>query len=70
MTKSDLSTPAEVEVSQRLVDLREAAAHLGVSTRTLWRWLPKHSIRHLRIGKTIRFRVTDLREFVEARLVN
>ena len=41
-----------------------------VYPRTLWRWLPKHSIRHVRVGRTIRFRVADLRESVEARLVN
>jgi excisionase family DNA binding protein len=47
-------------VHQPLVDLRAAAEHLGVSTRTLRRMVEREEVPFRRIGRTLRFNVALL----------
>ena len=42
------------------VDKKEAAAQLMVSVRTLSYWMRKRIIPFVKIGRTVRFRRTDL----------
>jgi excisionase family DNA binding protein len=51
-----------------VLDLREAGAYLGVSEGTLYRWVRAGEIPHLRFGRSIRFRVEDMEQFVRSRL--
>ena len=51
---------------------KEAAALLGITTRTLWRWIQLERVRPLRVGKGIRFsreevlRQCEMQEFGRA----
>jgi excisionase family DNA binding protein len=45
---------------QPLVDLKAAAAHLGVSTRTLRRWVDANRVPFRRVGRTLRFPLAAL----------
>jgi len=45
---------------QPLVDLRTAAEHLGLSTRTLRRMVEREEVPYRRIGRTLRFNLTLL----------
>jgi excisionase family DNA binding protein len=45
---------------QSLVDLKAAAAHLGVSTRTLRRWVDAGRVPFRRVGRTLRFPLAAL----------
>ena len=39
---------------------------VGVSTRTILRWAAAGEIPHIRIGKVVRFRATDVETFIES----
>jgi len=45
---------------QPLVDLKAAALHLGVSTRTLRRWVDANRVPFRRVGRTLRFPLAAL----------
>lgn len=53
-----------------MITITEAAEALGVSTKTVRRWIERRELRHFRLGRAIRIRQTDLVAFVEARLVD
>ena len=48
------------ELPARLICQSEAAAWLGVSTRTIRRWARAGLIREIRIGRTARYVISDL----------
>jgi len=61
-----------IEVGEELVDLpddrpltvREAARYLGVSPQTVYLWVERRQIPHLRVmGRNIRFLKSDLEPF-------
>jgi excisionase family DNA binding protein len=45
----------------RYLDKNQAAAALGISTRTLDSWINRRLIPYLKIGRTVRFDPDDLR---------
>lgn len=49
-----------------LVTPREAARLLSVSERTLWSIAAAGEIPRVRIGRAVRYRVADLRAYVDA----
>lgn len=56
-----------------LVDKAEAARLLGVSPRTIEAWVARQSIPFVKLGEgkrsALRFRPSDLRAWIEARVV-
>lgn len=54
------ATPAPL-----LVTPREAARMLSVSERTLWSLSAKGEIPRIKLGRSARYAVSDLREFIE-----
>lgn len=57
----------EGESSPRLITREEAAAMLGLKPATLAKWASTHRCRLkvLKIGSRVRYRVTDVEEFIE-----
>lgn len=53
--------------SSVLVDAREAARRLGISTRTLWTLTNRGELPAARIGRAVRYRPEALRQFAERR---
>lgn len=52
------------------VGYRDAAAYLGVAVGTLYSWVSARRIRFYKIGpRCIRFKIGDLREWIDARAV-
>lgn len=49
-----------LQTPQQLVDYDQAAAHLGVSTRTVKRWVAEERIPYRRIGRFVRFPLAAL----------
>ena len=49
----------------------QAAEILGVSVGTLsvWRSTKRYPLRYLKIGRTVKYRVKDLMDFAESRVV-
>ena len=47
---------------------REAAAALGISDRTLWEMTKKGLIPHMRLGRSVLYRVADLEQWFEDNL--
>lgn len=56
--------------SNKLLSRPEAARFLGISTRQIGNLIAAGAISHVRIGRSVRFRVRDLEEFVESRTVH
>lgn len=55
--------------TNQLMRPREAAKWLQVSERTLWTLTQKGEITSIRIGRSVRYDMSDLIEFVESRKV-
>lgn len=53
----------------KLLTPKEAAEILGVSTGTLdvWRCTGRYNLRYVRVGKLIRYNLSDLQEFISSR---
>ncbi len=61
------STPAALTVADRLLDVHEAATLLGLkSPRTLYKWAYAGRIPSVKIGKLLRFRLSDLESLIAA----
>lgn len=63
MSKTEKSTPTA------LVGYREAAQMLGISPRTLEEWVGRREVPFYRIGRLVRFSVTDLGDWIETRRI-
>ena len=53
-------------ITDGLLDKREVAARLRISPRTLDSWLRKKRIPFFKIGTTVRFRMSDVLERLQA----
>ena len=47
-----------------LVDSRETARLLGIGTRTLWTLTARGDIRAVRIGRSVRYSVTAIHDYI------
>ncbi len=52
-----------------LLKPKEAAALLSVSERSLWTLMRNGEIPHIRIGKSVRYYISDLKEWIETKRV-
>ena len=50
---------------EKLVDIREAARFLAVSVSTLYGWVWQRKISFVKVGRAVRFEMSDLRKFIE-----
>ena len=50
-----------------LLNAKEAAAALSISPRSLWSLTASREIPAVRIGRSVRYSLDDLREFIESR---
>lgn len=61
LDEAPLITPPTVNgVEQRLVAVPTAAAMVGVSARTVWRWVADGRVRGLKLGGATRIPIADL----------
>lgn len=45
------------------INAKQAATYLGVSVRTVWAWCYERRISSYRLGRTVRFKISDLEEY-------
>jgi excisionase family DNA binding protein len=62
----DAPTSFRVNAMDKYLTAKEVAALMGVSTRTLWRWIKAGRVRPIRIGKGIRFSRDQVMQEIEA----
>jgi len=53
-----------MDSEQRLLKPQETQLHLGVSERTLWRFIAEGRIAYVRVGAQLRFRKQDIDAFL------
>ena len=77
MAKTKTKTPAAAFVvtrsgRERFLTDHEVAAWLGVTTSTLsiWRCTKRYPLNYVRVGRLIRYRESDVLQFVESRMVS
>lgn len=60
-----------IAVSCPTWDAKESAEFLGLETQTLaaWRCSGRYSLPYVRVGRKIRYRISDLERFLESRTV-
>ena len=58
--------PTSPNSLQLLLTPRQAARALAISPRKLWGMTARREIRHLRIGRLVRYAVSDLRQWIAA----
>jgi excisionase family DNA binding protein len=66
MNHSCLSDSRSVQWTEdeRPINVKEAAKYLGVSPQTVYLWVERKQIPHLRVmGRNIRFLISDLHSF-------
>ncbi|MDR3274063.1 MAG: helix-turn-helix domain-containing protein [Puniceicoccales bacterium] len=53
-----------------MLSVREAAEFLSIKERTLTDWLTtkRYPIKHIKVGRLVRFREEDLLEFIESQV--
>lgn len=66
-TYASSSRPFGCDPTDRLVGETEASRLLGVKPSTLrkWRWSGRGPIRFIRVGRSVRYALCDIRAFVE-----
>jgi excisionase family DNA binding protein len=63
VSRTDRSQPAEQKIEPPM-NVKEAAKFLGVSPQTVYLWVERKQIPHLRVmGRNIRFLKSDLEPF-------
>jgi excisionase family DNA binding protein len=66
-TNTNTNTNTHTNTDTNLVDATTASFHLSVSRRTITRWAKAGRIKSYRLGGfALRFRVSDLDEFIAA----
>lgn len=53
-----------------LLNIKEAASYLRISTSTLYRWVHQKKIKHAKIGSRVLFSNDYLKEFININTVN
>lgn len=58
--------------TQKLLSRKEAARYLGCTTGTLaiWKCTKRYSLPYVRIGRNIRYKLSDLMNFIENNTTN
>jgi excisionase family DNA binding protein len=54
---------------ERLITKRELAQAWGVSTRSVDNWVANGQLKHVKLGKSLRFIPGDVAEFLEKRTI-
>lgn len=60
-----ISTQNPTSPAKLAVDASQAAIMLSISERTLWALTNSGQVKHVRIGRMVRYRIGDLEEFLE-----
>lgn len=64
---SEVRGSAANQVERLLLTPKEAAQAMTISPRTLWTLTNSGQILHVRIGRSVRYDVADLRRWIERR---
>lgn len=69
--KEKLTIPVHQE-NYRLLSRKEAAELLGIKEITLaiWKSTKRHQLPVVKVGRLVRYRLSDLHDFIERRTVN
>ncbi len=50
---------------KRLLTFEEAKELLGIKSSTLYAWVNMRKIKHIKLGRLLKFRQDDIEEFIE-----
>ncbi|MDG6026029.1 MAG: DNA-binding protein [Candidatus Brocadia sp.] len=53
----------------KLLDMNQAAGYLGIKKNTLYQLCMRNEITRVKIGKLNRFRMSDLQDFINKRII-
>lgn len=54
-------------MEKMLLNIKEIAAALGVSTATVNKWKKGEGLPHIKVGKSVRFREADVRAWLDTK---
>jgi len=58
-----------IDTEIKLLDMNQAAEYLGIKKNTLYQFCMRREITCVKIGKLNRFRMLDLQDFINRRIV-
>jgi excisionase family DNA binding protein len=61
-----MTSSADIDIRPAVLTKAQAAKYLAISEVTLSRLIKAGDIPHTRVGKSLRFRIVDLDEYLEA----
>lgn len=53
-----------VATRAKLIDMDEAAAYLGLQKSTLYEWISKKQIEHIKVGRLVKFHAKHLDRYI------
>ncbi len=68
-TTPDAATPNPVPFEHRLFTKKEVAAYFAVTERTIEIWMRRRYIPYLKIGQTVRFRLSAVLRYVDEKFL-
>jgi len=54
-------------LEREMISPKELSQLAGISTNTLYYWIQKRRIPYIKMGRLVRFRVSDLEKFIDER---
>ncbi len=57
--------PVQTAGRRGLVNIREAADYLGLSTNTLYQWCSKRRLPHIKVGRLVKFDLQELDSWIK-----
>ena len=64
-----VSTKVEESTVEKLLNVDELSEWLGIEKSTIYAWTSKNIIPHIKLGSRLRFRESDIREWLDTKAV-
>ena len=59
----------EAKAATNLIDMNQAAAYLGLRKSTLYEWVSKKQIEHIKVGRLVKFQPRQLDQWIAGHTV-
>jgi excisionase family DNA binding protein len=56
-------------MEKRLLNIRDASVYLGISVNTLRCWCSRKTIPYVKLGRMVRFNISELDQWIEKQVV-
>lgn len=58
-----------IESNKKLLNIKEASDYLGVKVGTLYNWIYEQKIKHIKVGRLVKFSQEIIDEFIKTNTI-